>query len=68
MVIKAFIALNPGVSPSPALQKEIKEFMRRHFSPRIIPRVIEFRAAIPREAGGAVSRRSLKAWALGLPG
>jgi acetyl-CoA synthetase len=68
MVIKAFIALNPGVSPSPALQKEIKEFMRRHFSPRIIPRVIEFRAAIPREADGAVSRRSLKAWALGLPG
>ena len=68
MVIKAFIALKPGASPSPALQKEIKEFMRRHFSPRIIPRVIEFRATIPRGADGLVSRRSLKAWALGLPG
>jgi acetyl-CoA synthetase len=68
MVIKAFIALKEGVSPSPTLQKEIREFMRRHFSPRIIPRSIEFRAVIPRGADGVVNRRSLKAWALGLPG
>jgi acetyl-CoA synthetase len=65
--IKAFIALKPGFSPSVELQEEIREFMRRYFSPRLVPKEIEFRPAIPRGADGAVVRRVLKAWVLGLP-
>jgi acetyl-CoA synthetase len=65
--IKAFIALKPGFSPSGELQEEIREFMRRYFSPRLVPKEIEFRPEIPRGADGHVVRRALKAWALGLP-
>lgn len=66
-VIKAFIALKPEFSPSAELRKEIREFMREYFSPRLVPKEIEFRPEIPRAADGQVIRRRLKAWALGLP-
>jgi acetyl-CoA synthetase len=68
MVITAFISLKPEVSPSAALQTEIREFMRTRFSPRLVPKEIAFRLAIPRGEDGLVIRRVLKAWALGLPG
>jgi acetyl-CoA synthetase len=66
-VIKAFIALKQEFSPSDELQEEIQEFMRKYFSPRIVPKEIEFRPAIPRGEDGTVIRRVLKAWELGLP-
>ena len=66
-VIKAFIALKPEVSPSEELREEIQDFMRKYFSPRTVPREIEFRPDIPRGDDGQVSRRTLKAWELGLP-
>lgn len=65
--IKAFISLKPSFSPSDVLKEEIQEFMRKYFSPRIVPREIEFRPEIPRSEGGVVVRRVLKAWELGLP-
>jgi len=66
-VIKAFIVLKEGFSPSDELHEEIQEFMRKYFSPRIVPKEIEFRPAIPRGKDGTVIRRVLKAWELGLP-
>jgi len=66
-VIKAFISLNPGFSPSEGLKEEIIEFMKKYFSPRIVPKEIEFRPEIPRSEEGTVIRRVLKAWELGLP-
>jgi acetyl-CoA synthetase len=66
-VIKAFIALKQGFSPSEELSEEIQEFMRKYFSPRIVPKEIEIRPEIPRGEDGAVIRRVLKAWELGLP-
>ncbi|MEJ2066828.1 MAG: acetate--CoA ligase, partial [Deltaproteobacteria bacterium] len=66
-VIKAFIALKQGFSPSDEILEEIQEFMRKYFSPRIVPKEIEFRPAIPRGKDGTVVRRVLKAWELGLP-
>jgi acetyl-CoA synthetase len=65
--IKAFIALKQGFSPSDELLEEIQEFMRKYFSPRIVPKEIEVRPAIPRGKDGTVVRRVLKAWELGLP-
>jgi len=65
--IKAFIALKPEFSPSEDLLLEIQEFIRKYFSPRLVPKEIEFRPEIPRGDDGQVIRRVLKAWELGLP-
>jgi acetyl-CoA synthetase len=65
--IKAFITLKPEVTPSEELQEEIREFIRKYFSPRLVPKEIEFRPEIPRAKDGTVIRRVLKAWELGLP-
>jgi acetyl-CoA synthetase len=67
VIIKAFIALKPEVSPTEELREEIQDFMRKYFSPRTVPREIEFRPDIPRGEDGQVIRRTLKAWELGLP-
>jgi acetyl-CoA synthetase len=66
-IIKAFISLRAGFTPSERLKNEIKEFIKQHFSSRIVPKEIEFRPEIPRSEDGRVIRRVLKAWELGLP-
>ena len=65
--IKAFISLKPGVPPSDDLKREITDFVKKTFSPRIAPKEIEFRPTIPRSEEGFIIRRVLKAWELGLP-
>ncbi|MCJ7640315.1 MAG: acetate--CoA ligase [Desulfobacterales bacterium] len=65
--IKAFVELKPGSTPSEELKKDIIEFVKTHFSPRIAPTEVEFRPKIPRSDDGSVIRRVLKAWELGLP-
>lgn len=65
--IKAFVALKPGVTATEELKREIIQYVRSHFSPRIVPDEIEFRSKIPRTKEGEVIRRTLKAWELGLP-
>jgi len=66
-VVKAFISLHPGFSACEDLKQEIREFVRTHFSPRMVPHEMEFRPEIPRSEDGKVIRRVLKAWDLGLP-
>jgi acetyl-CoA synthetase len=66
-VIKAFCALKPGFAPSEELRQEMRQFMRDYFTPRLVPKEIEFRPEIPRGADGQVIKRILKAWELGLP-
>jgi acetyl-CoA synthetase len=66
-ILKAFISLKPGFAPSEELEIEIKEFVKKYFSPRIVPREVDFRPQIPRSEDGKVVRRILKAWELGLP-
>jgi len=65
--LKAFIALKPETEPTEILKKEIIEYVKTNFSPRIVPDEIEFRPKIPRSQEGRVIRRVLKAWELGLP-
>jgi len=65
--IKAFVALKPGIPPSEELKKEIIDYVRSQFSPRIVPDEVEFRPRIPRTKEGQINRRVLKAWELGLP-
>jgi acetyl-CoA synthetase len=35
-ILKAFISLKPGFAPSEELESEIKEFVKKYFSPRIV--------------------------------
>ena len=65
--LKAFISLKTGVAPSEELKDDLREFVKKHFSIRILPSEFDFRPQIPRSEDGRVIRRILKAWDLGLP-
>jgi benzoate-CoA ligase len=52
----AFIVLNPGVSPSESLKKDIQQFVRDRIAVYKFPRWIEFVDHIPKTAGGRVQR------------
>jgi len=66
-VVKAFVALKPGVEPTDALHRELIGFGRRHLGNAVAPREIVFQADLPKTRSGKIMRRLLKARELGLP-
>ena len=66
-IIKAFISLRPGHTPSPELREEISQFVKQGLAAHAAPREIEFRETLPKTRSGKIMRRVLKAWELGLP-
>lgn len=66
-IIKAFIALKDGVEPSPELEEDIKQFVKKGLAAHAAPREIEFRDKLPKTRSGKIMRRVLKAWELDLP-
>ena len=66
-VIKAFVALKPGVAASDALARELLGFARTRLGPAVAPKEIAFVEALPKTRSGKVLRRLLKARELGLP-
>nr|WP_295828655.1 acetate--CoA ligase [uncultured Azospirillum sp.] len=66
-VVKAFVALKPGWTPSDALRKELLGHGRARLGPAVAPKSIDFRASLPRTRSGKIMRRLLKARELGLP-
>ncbi|GLR77666.1 acetate--CoA ligase (plasmid) [Azospirillum oryzae] len=66
-VVKAFVALKPGWTPSEALRKELLGHGRAQLGPAVAPKAIDFRASLPRTRSGKIMRRLLKARELGLP-
>ena len=66
-VVKAFVALNPGYRQSEALTKDILAHARKRLGPAVAPRLLAFRAALPKTRSGKIMRRLLKARELGLP-
>ena len=66
-VVKAFVALRTGYSPSEALHRELLAHARRKLGPAVAPREIEFSAGLPKTRSGKIMRRLLKARELGLP-
>jgi acetyl-CoA synthetase len=66
-VIKAFVALKPGVTPSNELARELLGFARSKLGPAVAPKEIAFIDALPKTRSGKVLRRLLKARELGLP-
>ncbi|MBW7474208.1 acetate--CoA ligase [Paenibacillus oenotherae] len=66
-IIKAFIALREGYSPSEELKADIAKFVKEGLSAHASPREIEFRDKLPKTRSGKIMRRVLKAWELNLP-
>ncbi|WP_202081029.1 acetate--CoA ligase [Caldalkalibacillus salinus] len=66
-IIKAFIALRAGHTPSDALIEEIRAFVKKGLAAHAAPREIEFKDKLPKTRSGKIMRRVLKAWELGLP-
>lgn len=66
-IIKAFIALREGVTPTPELESNIKDFVKKGLAAHAAPREIEFKEKLPKTRSGKIMRRVLKAWELDLP-
>jgi acetyl-CoA synthetase len=66
-IVKAFVALKPGHTPSDALRKELLGFARTRLGPAVAPRELEFVADLPKTRSGKIMRRLLRARELGLP-
>jgi len=60
-VVKAFVALKPGYSPSRKLEMEIMNFIRKKLSPLAMPQEIEFVQGLPKTRSGKIMRRLLRA-------
>ncbi|MBB6677242.1 acetate--CoA ligase [Cohnella lubricantis] len=66
-IIKAFISLREGFTPSDELKADIAQFVKLGLSAHAAPREIEFRDKLPKTRSGKIMRRVLKAWELNLP-
>jgi acetyl-CoA synthetase len=58
--IKAFVILKEGISPSPDLVEEVRDFVREHLARHEVPRDIEFVATLPMTTTGKILRRELR--------
>jgi acetyl-CoA synthetase len=66
-IVKAYVALNPGFTPSEELERDIRGHARKRLGPAVAPRQIAFRQSLPKTRSGKIMRRLLKARELGLP-
>ncbi|MEP7070157.1 MAG: benzoate-CoA ligase family protein [Usitatibacter sp.] len=57
---KAFVVLKAGQSPTPALEAELKSFVKGELAPHKYPRLIEFIAELPKTATGKIQRFKLR--------
>ena len=66
-IVKAFVALRPGFTPSDALRDELVGFGRKKLGTAVAPKEIAFLDSLPRTRSGKIMRRLLRARELGLP-
>jgi acetyl-CoA synthetase len=66
-LVKAFVALKPGVQPGEQLRLELLGFARTRLGSAVAPKEIEFQDHLPKNKAGKIMRRLLKARELGLP-
>jgi acetyl-CoA synthetase len=60
-VVKAFITLKPGFTPSSDMKLEIMNFIRKKLSSLAMPQEIEYMDKLPRTRSGKIMRRLLHA-------
>lgn len=66
-IVKAFVALKPGFSPSDELRRELMGLARTRLGAVVAPKELDFIASLPKTRSGKIMRRLLKARELGLP-
>jgi acetyl-CoA synthetase len=66
-MVKAFISLKQGFTPSEALKLEILGHARKRLGAAVAPKEIEIKPSLPKTRSGKIMRRLLKARELGLP-
>ncbi len=66
-VVKAFVALKPGIAPSEEIRKDILGYARKRLGPAVAPKLLDFTDNLPKTRSGKIMRRLLKARELGLP-
>jgi len=59
-VVKAYVVLRPGLSPSAELVRELQDFVKQQIAPYKYPRLIEFRESLPRTQNGKLQRFVLR--------
>lgn len=60
-IVKAFVVLREGVSPSEALVRQLQEHVKRSTAPYKYPRAIEFVTDLPKTVSGKIRRIELRA-------
>jgi acetyl-CoA synthetase len=66
-IVKAFVALQPGVEPAEELRRELLGFGRARLGAAVAPKEIAFLDDLPKTRSGKIMRRLLRARELGLP-
>jgi acetyl-CoA synthetase len=66
-VVKVFVTLKPGWSPSDDLELEIMNTIRKRLSPLAMPQEIAFVDSLPKTRSGKIVRRVLRAQEFGEP-
>jgi acetyl-CoA synthetase len=59
-VVRAVVVLRDGNVPSPALAKELQEYVKRETAPYKYPRIIDFASELPKTASGKIRRAALR--------
>ena len=66
-LVKAFVAIKPGFTPSEELRTELLGWGRKKLGSAVAPKEIEFVEYLPKTRSGKIMRRLLKSRELGLP-
>lgn len=66
-IVKAYVALKPGIAPDEDMRLALIGHARKRLGPAVAPKDIEFRENLPKTRSGKIMRRLLKARELGLP-
>lgn len=66
-IVKGYVVLKTGFTPSDELKSEILAFSRKKLGVAVSPREISFIQNLPKTKSGKIMRRLLKAKELGLP-
>ncbi len=60
-MVKAFVSLNPGYTPSEELKRELLGYARKRLGAAVAPKDIAFEEKLPKTRSGKIMRRLLKA-------
>jgi len=62
-VVVAYVVLKAGQRGSPALGRELQDFVKKSIAPHMFPRIIRFVTWLPRSGSGKLQRYRLREWA-----